>query len=280
MYLLFVKYKKYLVVTYWLVTGTITATINSYSVLGDNQRRGLSFATWEPFVWEFSSQLSILMLIPLILYLDKKRPLKIEQFKFNIGFHLIFSLVFSILHVLLMVAMRQLCYFLNDGNYDFGDWQSEMVYEYRKDLLTYIQILSTFYIYRFIVSRLLSEAREIGLGEDFQKSTYVERLIIKKIGKEFIIKISDIEWIEASGNYMNLFIGERCYPFRSTMSALIGRLDPKQFVRVHRSSIVNIDVISEILPLESGDYQIKLNHGKKIRLSRRYRENIKSLLSE
>jgi len=276
---LFEKYQKHFEVFYWVISGFITAVINGYSVVADNERRQLSFETWEPFVWEFSSQIAILVLVPLVLLLDKKRPLQINTLKLNLALHLVYSVLFSLLHVLLMVALRKFFYSFSQSSYDFGDWQAELIYEYRKDLLTYISIITTFYVYRFIVSRLRSEAKEINMGEDKLQSTFVERLIVKKIGREFILKVSDIEWVEADGNYMNLHINQRCYPLRSTMSGLIERLDPHHFARIHRSCIVNLDAISEITPLDSGDFEVLLNHGKKLKLSRRYRENVKVLLA-
>ncbi|MFT6777217.1 MAG: DNA-binding LytR/AlgR family response regulator [Paraglaciecola sp.] len=138
--------------------------------------------------------------------------------------------------------------------------------------------LVTFYVFRFIVSRLSSEAMEITTGEDSLPPAYVDRFIVKKLGKEFIVRSSDIEWIEAAGNYMNIHIGGRCYPIRSTMDALITRLEPKNFTRIHRSSIVNLNMIVEISPLNSGDFEILLNNEKTLRLSRRYRDDIKKQL--
>jgi hypothetical protein len=196
-------------------------TLSDYSVLADIQRRELVFASWEPFVWEISSQIAMLMLIPLLLYLDNKRPLSVNRIKSGMVYNLTISVIFSLLHVSLMVALREMSYCVNGSNYQFGDWSEELLYEYRKDIMTYSTIIITFYVFRFIVSRLSSEAMEITTGEDSLPPAYVERFIVKKLGKEFIVRSSDIEWIEAARNYMNIHIGGRCYPIRSTMNALI-----------------------------------------------------------
>ena len=118
----------------------------------------------------------------------------------------------------------------------------------------------------------------ITIGEDVQIPDKPERLLVKKIGKEFIIKIENIEWIEASGNYMNLHIEGRVYPLRETMSILENKLNPNQFVRIHRSSIINLDHIKEILPLDSDDFEVILNTNQQLKLSRRYREKVKNVL--
>lgn len=276
---LYEKYRKYFEVSYWLLISTVYALINSYSVIDDYQRRGLQIDQWQPFVWEFSSQISVLLLIPMLLYIDNKLPLNLKKIKQSIIFHLFLSVVFSIMHVLLMVAIRKICYYVNNNNYDFGNWQAELIYEYRKDVLTYISILATFYAYRFILSRLRHEASEINVGEDTAITDYAERLIVKKIGKEFIIRVSDIQWIIASGNYMNLHIGERCYPIRATMSGLEKRFNPNLFVRIHRSTMVNLDFVKEITALDTGDYLLTLNNNQQLKLSRRYKDKVYTRLS-
>lgn len=275
----FEKYRPLLEVGYWIISGCIVATINGFSVVSDFQRRGLAIDTWEPFVWEFSSQIAILFLIPVILLCDRRYPIRLTKVKSSIIFHVCMSMMFSVLHVVLMVALRHITYGMVGGQYDFGQWQNELIYEYRKDIDTYISIIITFYVYRFIVSRLRSEAQEIALGEAPSDSLYVERLIVKKIDTEFILKTSDVEWIEAAGNYMNLHVKERCYPLRSTMADMEKRLDPNQFIRIHRSTIVNLDSMVEIKAVDTGDYVLTLKNGKQLKLSRRYRDNVKAILA-
>jgi len=183
------------------------------------------------------------------------------------------------LHVLGMVGSRKIVYTLMERSYEFGNWMSEFMYEYRKDVFDYMWILVIIYAYRFIVSRLRGEAHVIATGEDTAEPEYPERLLIKKLGKEFIIRVEDIDWVEAAGNYMNLHVGKRVYPLRETMNGLERRLDKKQFLRIHRSNIVNMDRIGEIVPLESGDCRVRMQSGHELKLSRRYRERVKDLLS-
>ncbi len=105
-----------------------------------------------------------------------------------------------------------------------------------------------------------------------------ERLLIKKLGREFLIQTSDIEWIEAAGNYANLHIKGSVYPMRITMEKL-EKLLPDNFTRIHRSTIVNLEQIQEMQALDTGDYEVTLHNQIKLTLSRRYRENFKALLS-
>ena len=279
LYPLFEKHKHQWEIFYWVLNGLITGIVNSLSVLDDYQRRGLIVDVSLPFVWELSSQVSLLILLPLLLWVDNKRPIDFSNLKHSIAFHIPLSMFFSFLHVILMVGIRKIYYAFGQNSYDFGDLPTELIYEYRKDVFTYITIFVTIYAYRFVISRLRSEAMEINAGEDTPAPVFVERLIVKKISKEFIIKVSDIEWVEAAGNYMNLHIEQRCYPIRATMAGLEGRLDPKTFARIHRSYLVNLDFVAQITPLETGDFEITLKNDKKLKLSRRYRDHIKAMLA-
>jgi len=265
-------------VLFWLLIAIIQASIGAATFIADYQRLNIPLESWKPIVWESSSQITGGLLVFLIVWFDHKLTYwKFKPLKKVLG-HCLFSLIFSISHVVGMVLIRKLVHYWMGGSYDFGDWSKELVYEYTKDAFSYFWIVVVIYAYRFIVVRLRGEATVIGIGEDTQVPDKPERLLVKKIGKEFIIKIEDIEWIEASGNYMNLHIKDKVYPLRETMSNLEKKLNPNRFARIHRSSIVNLDCVKEIQPLDSGDFQLTLNTKQTLKLSRRYREKVKSNL--
>ena len=102
-----------------------------------------------------------------------------------------------------------------------------------------------------------------------------ERFLVRKLGKEFLVAAADIEWLQASGNYVNLHVRGRDYPLRTTMAALEQRLDPARFVRVHRSYMVNLDCVGEIEPLDTGDARIAMRDGTTIPCSRTYRDALR-----
>ena len=110
------------------------------------------------------------------------------------------------------------------------------------------------------------------------RPVHLERLVIKMNGHVFFIKVSEIDWLEAEGNYVRLHSGKESYLLRDTISALEAQLDPKQFLRVHRSAIVNIDRIQELQPWFHGEYRIILREGVQLTLSRSYREKLHELL--
>ena len=121
--------------------------------------------------------------------------------------------------------------------------------------------------------RILSALEEIKT-----RPVHLERLVIKMNGHVFFIKTEEIDWLEAEGNYVRLHAGKESYLLRDTISALETQLDPKRFLRVHRSAIVNIDRIQELQPWFHGEYRIILREGVQLTLSRSYREKLHELL--
>lgn len=121
--------------------------------------------------------------------------------------------------------------------------------------------------------RILSALEELKT-----RPVHLERLVIKMNGHVFFIKAEEIDWLEAEGNYVRLHAGKESYLLRDTISALESQLDPKKFIRVHRSAIVNVDRITELQPWFHGEYRIILSEGVQLTLSRTYREKLHDLL--
>ncbi|HZI64140.1 MAG TPA: LytTR family DNA-binding domain-containing protein [Thermoanaerobaculia bacterium] len=109
-------------------------------------------------------------------------------------------------------------------------------------------------------------------------SRYVERLVVRTSGRVIFVKTADIDWVEAAGNYLRLHVGSESYLIRDTMAAMEARLDPRQFVRVHRSTLVNLERVKELQPLFHGEYAVLLTNGARLTLSRGYRDRLQHLL--
>ncbi len=262
---------------------SINMLVLATTTLMEYQRGGGHIAVWEPFCWEISSVIMLLLLIPLGIFMDD-RWLRKLSFRTRIFVHTIATLPFSMVHVTGMVVIRQLWYRLMESHYSFGNIPVEFLYEYRKDAQAYLTIAVVVFGYRFILRRLQGEATYLAENDDSEKiaeedaTNTPERLLIKKLGREFLIQTKDIEWVEASGNYANLHIKNSVYPMRITMDKLEKSL-PANFARIHRSTIVNLNQVQQLEALDSGDYEISLHSGVKLALSRRYRESFKNLFS-
>lgn len=105
----------------------------------------------------------------------------------------------------------------------------------------------------------------------------LERLIIKNAGRVCLVRTAEIDWIEAASNYVRLHVGKDTYLLRETMNLLESRLDPRRFLRIHRSTIVNLDRIQELQPAYHGDYLVLLQDGTRLTLSRNYRPKLQEL---
>lgn len=103
---------------------------------------------------------------------------------------------------------------------------------------------------------------------------FLERLVIKNGGRVFFLHVQDVHCIEAEGNYVRVYDNQKGYLLRETISSLEEQLDPKQFLRIHRSAIVKIDRIKEMQPWFHGEYRIIMENGKQLALSRNYRANL------
>jgi len=107
-----------------------------------------------------------------------------------------------------------------------------------------------------------------------------DRILLKSSGEIFFLKAEEIDWIEAEGDYMKFHVAGRAHLMRETMARLEARLDPKRFIRIHRSTIVNIDRLRKLSPSFAGEYAVILHDGTKLKLSRGYHERIGALLKQ
>ena len=107
-----------------------------------------------------------------------------------------------------------------------------------------------------------------------------DRILLKSSGEIFFLKAEEIDWIEAEGDYMKFHVAGRAHLMRETMARLEARLDPKRFIRIHRSTIVNIDRLRKLSPSFAGEYAVVLHDGTKLKLSRGYHERIAVLLKQ
>ena len=265
---------------FWIVLYLLQASVNSWLVWRDLWRAGLHTAYWEASVWEWSSNLVLLALVPVVIVAGQVRPLQLVFQRQNLRWHLAVSVVYSLVHVAAMVALRKLAYWSQGRDYDFGAWWRELPYEYVKDVRAYFMVLLVVGFYQLLLMRWQGEATLLGepdQGPAVEPVEQPERFLVRKLGKDFLLPAAEIEWIQAWGNYVNLHVRGHDYPLRSTMAAIERRLDATCFVRVHRSYIVNLAFVKSIVPLESGDARAMLTTGGEVPVSRRYRDALKKV---
>ncbi|MBQ4838566.1 MULTISPECIES: LytR/AlgR family response regulator transcription factor [Pseudoalteromonas] len=122
--------------------------------------------------------------------------------------------------------------------------------------------------------------KKLATGDAIEDKKFPESLAVKEQGEIIRVSTATIQWIDAAGDYMCLHCADgQTHILRKTMKELEQELDPKLFVRVHRSAIVNTGQISKLVTQSSGEYLLVLDNGQELKVSRSYRDKVKSALA-
>lgn len=107
-----------------------------------------------------------------------------------------------------------------------------------------------------------------------QRTTFMQHVAVKSQKRVRLVPVEQIDWFESAGNYVRLHVGGERFLLRQTMNGLEEKLDPTKFVRIHRTTIVNLKCIRDIRPASHGDHIVVLHDGTQVQLSRVYRERL------
>lgn len=239
---------------------------------------------WKPWVWETTSGLSFLLILPFVLKLASQFPLRSTQIIHHLFTHILVTPLFSICHICVMVIMRESIYTLVDLNYQFEWSLQNLTYEFLKDLRVYLLLIISIESYRFIILRLQGEAsvvRSEVLLDSYSRisetSESKRHFLVKKLHREFLITPQAVEWIESSGNYQNLHVKGQVFPMRSTHSAILEELDSSTFFKIGRGIIVNTMHIKD-LRKHGSELEIELLSGQLLPVSKAYRDSLPEYL--
>ena len=124
-----------------------------------------------------------------------------------------------------------------------------------------------------------SERRIVSLIESMEKAKRkLRRVAVKSAGRTTFVSVEDIDWISAADNYVELHCGGACHLVRCSVAEIESALDPDDFVRIHRSAIVNVNRVKEVRAAAPGEYMIVTHRGERLESSRGYAEKIRTLL--
>ena len=128
------------------------------------------------------------------------------------------------------------------------------------------------------LARLRQQLAWTADAEASRGTTFLSRVAVKKNARIHLVKIDEVDWLETANNYVSLHVGATEYLYRTTMAAIEPRLDPARFVRIHRSTIVNVDRIVELQPTFARELVVLLRDGTRLRLGAPYRERLRRLI--
>ena len=270
---------------FFCVLLTLSALSNAYSVRADWARGGQKLPLAAPMVWEFSSHLMIWLLIPALSWCLGRFPIPSTRWWRSITAHVLVTVPFSLVHTVGMVWLRKLAYWYVGNHYDFGPFLANWLYEFRKDFSSYwllLAILVGFRIYGLWLDTREARAEKFAVDPAVPEAPGPEppqdRLVVRKLNREFILNCAEIDRLEADGNYVLVHAAGQSYRLRESLDGLARRLGEQRFARVHRTHVVNIDRIREIQPWDHGDFRILLKDGNFVNFSRRYRNRLDQLL--
>jgi hypothetical protein len=257
----------------WAVLLGISTLAHAYVEMADSGHR-LAFG--RALVHEVSSHLIVAALLPAIYWLHRRWP--VSESIWNIAIHVAAIVPFSVIHTVGMTGLRLLWFSGVEGEpYFFPITTDRLLYEFTKDIVNYGMLSAATVAIRYVLERT---APALPVAEPAVEPSALrpERFAVRKRGgSEVVVEVADIDWIEASGNYAILHVGGETFEIRSSLTKLEGELDPRRFVRVHKSHVVNIGRVAEVVPWVSGDWRIRLQDGAEVNLSRRYRQRFEAL---
>jgi hypothetical protein len=243
----------------------IQGVSNATSAVTDRARDGL--AAWEPWCWELTSIAALLLLAPLVW--RAVRLLRPPQLSWPLAIagHAALTIPFSLAHSALMIALRTPLYALMGARYVFFDGSGHgLLYEYRKDVATYVEFALAFALIQWIVARAAQSGRTPPPEE--------AALLVPEGAVTHRIPLAEIEQVTAAGNYVELAWRGRTLLHRATLAALEAELGAHGFVRIHRSRLVRRAAIRRIETRQSGDFEVELASGGRAKGSRRYRAGL------
>jgi len=258
----------------WAVLLVISLLAQTYVQMADEARRGNVIGLGRGLAIEGTSHLVIAALLPALYWLHRRWP--ITGGLRNVLILVLAVVPFSLAHTAGMGALRLLWFSAIMGEvYTFPLTFDRIAYEFAKDVVSY-GMLSVGVVVLGHLFRRAPAPPPAAVGP-MLAGPLPERFAVRKRGREIMVEVADIDWVEAAGNYAVLHVGGETLEIRSSLSKLEGELDPKRFVRVHKSYLVNVARIAEVTPWISGDWRIRLQDGAEVNLSRRYRQRFEAL---
>lgn len=247
-----------------LILAAVVAAINTATTWVDSP----SVARWEPLTWEVSSWVGLACALWVPWWTAARAPadyLLSASWRMRLGFvglHLAGVVAYCLLHVGIFVALREGVYGVMGETYSFGHG---LLSEFRKDLLSYMLLLSLFWSVAMVRQNAAKEVRPVSF--DIRDGARIIRVPLK-----------DILAVTAAGNYVEFILSDRRRPLmRATLGAVEAQLGPVGFVKTHRSWLINPERMTRLEPARSGDWTVALDGDVQAPVSRRYPEALARL---
>lgn len=243
--------------------GFVYMIVNASSTIDERRALGLPIEPWRAWVWEGSSLLAWLCLLPLILVVaDRLTPAR-RGWPATLAGHALALAGASVLHSALMFGLRVGAYAAIGDSYAPSDTLGAvLVYEFRKDVITYLAIVAAYHL----IDRLARPAAApVATAED-------RRIEVRDGSRSIWLRPDEIDLVAAQGNYVEIRGRHGARLARRTLAELERELATSGFVRVHRSSLVRKAAVVAMTVRQTGDFDLTLASGETVSGSRRFRQ--------
>ncbi len=252
-----------------VIRGLIRITSNVYSYIADRGAFGDQVRPLYAWLYESTSFAAwMLVLIPCWFAVRALRPPRLT-WAWAALVHLLLIIPMSFGHIALMVAFRMLAWWVMDEHYAFDSPDgTPIAYELRKDVATYVEIVLTVFLIQWLVARYAAPVPAAAAPPP------PRTLAVGDGSVTHHLPLAEIEHIAAAGNYVEIaWRGERLL-HRATLTAIEAELAGAGFARIHRSRLVRRDAVRRVVTDKSGDFEVELASGDRLRGSRRFRGNV------
>ena len=245
----------------------LIAVINTLTVQYNAADAGKRLYAFEPWLWEFSSATLWIALTPLI----GRAALALRPPRLGwpaaLAAHAALTVPVSAAHVGGMVAIRAAVYRVQGLAYDYGWSANHILYEYRKDVLTYATLCAV-----FILADRLAHGNAAAAAMAVPAAPPAPPTIEVRDGaRTHWLRADEIDWAQAAGNYVELHTARGPVLHRATLASLEETLGPHGFARIHRSRLVRLAALATVESTPSGDFEAVLSSGARLAGSRRFR---------
>lgn len=253
--------------------------VNALSGAQDAAWRGDSYDVGRRLFWEMSSIGVILLLLPIPLR-AVRRMRRMPGLAARAGLGTITLLGFSALHIAGMVSVRKLALWLAGGAYDFRFSLATILYEFRKDAVTYVLIAGTIWLLdsRRELKAAAAAAASASPPAPLPPPSSLDTIWLRDGTSRIRVVPRDILWVASAGNYIEYCLADGTrHLIRGTLAAAESELGRYAIVRVHRTRLANLDRVRGVDLKPSGDFELAFDNGQMLGGSRRYRPAVASL---
>ncbi len=272
--------RRVLEIIFWPLLIAFFWTVDGWNKFAERERTGVGLDDFRLVAEQATSAAAALCMVPFVVWWIRRFPLEAGRWLGSAAALITGSVLFAAGHYVLIVVFRVVVFHFSGRQYGTAaSHLDNFVFEYQKDVKIYLSMVAIVVAYRYWRDQSRPPVPVSGpLSESAESAGQNPRLVVQSGSGERVLRAEQIDYLQAARNYVSIYAEGQEYILRETLSHLDEKLRAADFVRTHRSYLVNMDRVREIRPAESGTWRVLLSSGAEIPLSRTYRDPFKALI--